>query len=91
MTFQLIKSCKDAIPKATVTKVLSTVQWGIPNDIAKEILSVDSIKAAIKLQLLKEINDQCQSLCVRTRGKPSVLKDTSVEACNDDEPEVARA
>ena len=79
-TFQLIKSCKDAIPKATVTKVLSTVQWGIPNDIAKEILSVDSIKAAIKLQLLKEINDQCQSLCVRTRGKPSVLKDTSVEA-----------
>ena len=80
MTFQLIKSCKDAIPKATVTKVLSTVQWGIPEDIAKEVLSVDSIKGAIKLQLLKEINDQCQSLCVRTRGEPSVLKDTSVEA-----------
>jgi len=64
MTFQLIESCKDAIPE----------------DIAKEVLSVDSIKGTIKLQLLKETNDQCQSLCVRTRGEPSVLKDTSVEA-----------
>ena len=80
MTVQLIKSCKEAIPKATVTKVLSIVQWGIPEDIAKEVLSVDSIKGAIKLQLLKEINGQCQSLFVRTRGEPSVLKDTSVEA-----------
>ena len=41
MTFQLIKSCKDAIPKATVTKVLSTVQWGIPNDIANGDRSSD--------------------------------------------------
>lgn len=56
------------------------MQWGIPEDIAKEALNVVSIKGAIKLQLLKEINDQCQSLCVRTRGVPSVLKDTSVLA-----------
>ena len=80
MTFQLIKSCNEAIPKATVTKVVSTVQWGIPEDIAKDVLSVDSIKGAIKLQLLKEIDDQCQSLCVRTRGEPSIPRDTSVEA-----------
>ena len=60
MTFQLIKSCKEAIPK--------------------QVLSVDSIKGAIKLQLLKEIDDQCQSLCVRTRGEPLILRDTSVEA-----------
>ena len=80
MTFQLIKCCKDAIPKATVTKVLSTVQWGIPEEIAEEVLSVDSIKGAIKLQLLKEIDGQCQSLCVRTRGEPSILKNTSVES-----------
>ena len=39
MTLQLIKSCKEAIN----TKVLSTVQWGIPEDIAKD---VDSIKGA---------------------------------------------
>ena len=80
MIFQLIKSCKEAIPKATVTKVLSTVQWGIPEEIAKEVLNVDSIKGAIKLQLLKEIDGQCQSLCVRTRGEPSILKNTSVES-----------
>ena len=41
---------------------------------------MDSLKGAIKLQLLKEINDQCQALCVRTRGEPSVLKDTSVKS-----------
>ena len=78
MTFKLIRSYKEAIPKGTVTKVLSTVQWGVPEDIAKEVLSVDSIKGAIKLQLLKEIDGQCQSLCVRTRGEPSILKNTSV-------------
>ena len=33
MTLQLIKSCKEAIN----TKVLSTVQWGIPEDIAKDV------------------------------------------------------
>ena len=56
------------------------MQWGIPEDIAKEALKNDSIKKAIKLQLLRELNDQCQSLCVKTRGEPSVLKDTSVRA-----------
>lgn len=56
------------------------MQWGIPEEIAKEILNVDNIKGAIKLQLLKEIDGQCQSLCVRTRGEPSILKNTSVES-----------
>lgn len=55
------------------------MQWGIPGDIAKEVLKVENIKGAIKLQLLQEINDQCQALCVRTRGEPSILKDSSVE------------
>ena len=56
------------------------MQWGIPEDIAEEALKINSIKGAIKLQLLKELDDQCKSLCVRTRGEPSVLKETSVEA-----------
>ena len=56
------------------------MQWGILEEIAKEILNVDNIKGAIKLQLLKEIDGQCQSLRVRTRGEPSILKNTSVES-----------
>ena len=76
---QLLKSCKDAIPKEAISNLLNTVQCGIPRDIAKEVLKVESIKGAIKLQLLQEINDQRQALCVRTRGEPSFLKDSSVE------------
>lgn len=56
------------------------MQWGIPGDIAKEVLKVESIRGVIKLQLLQQINNQCQALCVRTRGEPSILKDSSVEA-----------
>ena len=63
-----------------MSKLLCTVKWGVPEDIAKEVFAIEGIKAAIKLQTLKEINDQCQSLCVRTRGQPSLLKNTSVEA-----------
>lgn len=54
---QLLKSCKDAIPKEAISNLLNTVQWGIPGDIAKEVPKVESIKGAIKLQLLQEIND----------------------------------
>lgn len=60
--------------------MLNTVMWGISEEIAKEALKVRSIKGAIKLQLQNELNNQCQSLCVRTLGEPSVLKDSSVEA-----------
>ena len=63
-----------------MTKLLQTLHWGLPEDLAKGILKIESIKRVIKLQLLKELNDQCQLLCVRTRGEPSVLKDSSVEA-----------
>ena len=56
------------------------MQWGIPGDIAREGLKVGSIKGAIKFQLFQQINDQCQALCVRTRGEPPILKDSSVEA-----------
>lgn len=59
------------------------MQWGIPGDTAKEVLKVESIRGAIKLQLLQQINNQCQALCVRTRGEPSILKDSSVEALED--------
>ena len=55
---QLFKSFKDAIPKEAISNLLNTVQCGIPRDIAKKVLKVESIKGAIKLQLLQEINDQ---------------------------------
>jgi len=32
------------------------------------------LKNSIKLQLLKEVNDQCQELCTRKKGNTSVLK-----------------
>lgn len=41
---------------------------------------MESIKRAIKLRLLQQIDNQCQALCVKSRGEPSVLKDSSVEA-----------
>ena len=55
------------------------MQWGIVADTAKEILSIPSIKGAVRLQLLKDVHAQSKSLCVRTRGKPSMLKDTSTK------------
>ena len=63
-----------------ILNLLKSVQWGIPRDIAKQLLKVESIKRASKLQLLQQIDNQCQALCVRSRGEPSVLKDSSVGA-----------
>ena len=77
---QLSKSFTEAIPKVVIPNLLKSVQRRNPRDIAKERLKVESIKRTIKLQLLQQIDNQCQELCVRSRGEPSVLKDSSVGA-----------
>ena len=37
-------------------------------------MSIESIKKAVKEHFLKDIDKQCQNLCVHKKGTPSVLK-----------------
>ena len=73
---QLFKSFTEGIPKVVISNLLKSVQWGNPRDIAQNL----SMWKTIKLHLLQQIDNQCQELCVRSRGEPSVLKDSSVGA-----------
>lgn len=73
---QLSKSFKETIPKAIISNLLKSVQW----DIAKELLKVERIKRATRLKLHQQIDNHCQALCVRSRGKTSVSEDDSLGA-----------
>ena len=42
--------------------------------IAEAVMSIESIKKAVKEHFLKDIDKQCQNLCVHKKGTPSVLK-----------------
>ena len=46
------------------------------SDFAQAVMKIPQIKKCIQTLVLKEIDDQCQKLCVKTKGQPSVLRTT---------------
>ena len=46
---------------------------GVPA-FAEALIKLPEVKKCLQALFLKEIDEQCQMLCVRTRGQPSVLR-----------------
>ena len=48
---------------------------GVPA-FAQAVMKIPQVKRCVQALVLKEIDDQCQKLCVKTKGQPSVLRTT---------------
>ena len=63
--------------RSKVKRLVTIVNFGIPEDIGKEVMSMPLLKASIQHIILKELDEQCRNLCkIKKSGGgigPSVL------------------
>ncbi|CAB3996968.1 Hypothetical predicted protein [Paramuricea clavata] len=65
------------LDRSKVKRLVTIVNFGIPEDIGKEVMSMLLLKASIQHIILKELDEQCRNLCkIKKSGGcigPSVL------------------
>lgn len=55
--------------------VIVSMQSGNPHQIAEVVMKIPLLRNAVKNVFLKDVDSQCEKLCVRTTGQPSVLRE----------------
>ena len=60
-----------------MARLVTTVNFGIPEDIGAEVMSMPLLKASIQHIILKELDEQCRNLCKMKKSGgdtgPSIL------------------
>lgn len=55
--------------------VVVSTQSADPHQIAEAVMKIPLLRNAVKNVFLKDVDLQCEKLCVRTTGQPSVLRE----------------
>ncbi|KAL9954297.1 hypothetical protein ACROYT_G041816 [Oculina patagonica] len=75
----------EKIDCADAKKIIACLNEGKAKTIAETVMGIEAVKKAVKEQFLRDIDSQCQKLCLTKKATPSVLnvtQDSCVEALN---------
>lgn len=67
------KKLDEKIDCTDAKEIMASLKEGKAKAIAETVMGIKAVKEAVKEQLLKDIDQQCQSLCLEKKGTPSVL------------------
>ena len=73
----------EKIDCADAKKIIASLNEGKAKTIAETVMGIKAVKEAVKQQFLRDIDRQCENLCLQKKGTPSVLsvrQDSCVEA-----------